>query len=695
MKTIKIAYILVALVIMLSLAGCGGSGGAAPAQIGDGQLKQMGGAVQGRSLSLSNTVTTIAGKRWSDGTGAAASFSDPRGVTTDGINLYVADMGNNTIRKIVIATGAVTTMAGMPGNAGAADGIGAVARFNSPADITTDGTNLYVADSQNYTIRKVVIATGAVTTLAGTAGIHGSVDGIGAAASFYNPSGITTDGADLYIVDSGNSTIRKVAIATGAVTTLAGTAGITGSADGIRSEARFNYPGGISTEGTNLYVADTFNGAIRKIVIATGAVSTLAGAAAGINAPSGVAIDGANLYVADLFDIKKVVIATGQVSTLAGTGAWGAADGVGTAASFYFPQAIASDGTNLYIADSGNNIIRKIVTATGAVTTLAGVANGDGSDGIGNSARFLYPNGITTNGTNLYVADYLNSTIRTMAIASGEVTTLAGTTGTLGSADGIGPAATFSGPGGITTDGTNLYLTDVNNHLIRKVMIATGAVTTLAGTAGVVGSTDGTGVAARFDRPCGITTDGLNLYVTDTDNGTIRKIVIATGVVTTLAGTAKTFGWADGAGAEAIFYRPFGITTDGKNLYVTDFNRTIRKVDIASQTVTTLAGSASSAGSIDGIGAVANFREPRGVTTDGTNLYVTDTCSYPSNICNNTVRQINISTGVVSTIAGTAGTEGTKDGVGPAAEFTFPKGITTDGTYLYLTDGYGTIRRIQ
>jgi sugar lactone lactonase YvrE len=249
----------------------------------------------------------------------------PFDITTDGTNLYVADSGNNTIRKIVIATGTVSTLAGTAGNFGFDDGIGAAASFDFPIGITTDGLNLYVSDTSNNTIRKVVIATGTVSTLAGTADITGtgnagSADGSGAAASFDTPGGIVTDGVNLYLSDSGNSTIRKIVIASGEVSTLAGSAGNAGSANGIGAAASFNVPSGITTDGTNLYLSDTANNTIRKIVLDSVAVSTLAGTA----------------------------------------GDSGSADGISTSARFDNPNGITTDGTNLYVVDSNNSTIRKI-----------------------------------------------------------------------------------------------------------------------------------------------------------------------------------------------------------------------------------------------------------------------------------------------------------------------------------------------
>lgn len=200
-----------------------------------------------------------------DGIGAAARFDTPMGITTDGANLYVADYGAHTIRKIVVATGVVTTLAGNAGSAGAVDGIGSAARFFQPSGITTDGTNLYVADYGNDTIRKIAIATSVVTTLAGSAGAAGGVDGSGSVARFNGPAGIASDGTNLYVTDYGDDTVRKITIADGMVTTLAGSTGSVGSADGTGGAAQFYLPFGVTDDGAKLYVVDYGNSTIRAV----------------------------------------------------------------------------------------------------------------------------------------------------------------------------------------------------------------------------------------------------------------------------------------------------------------------------------------------------------------------------------------------------------------------------------------------
>lgn len=339
--------------------------------------------------------------QYADGTGSGARFSDPQGIVVDPSgNLYVADTFNQVIRKITPA-GVVTTLAGTAGVMGSADGTGASASFQYPRGIVLDSAgNLFVADYANNTIRKITPA-GVVTTVAGTAGKSGGADGTGAAARFTNPWGLAIDGAEnIYVADSANQTIRILTPA-GAVTTFAGTADAFGSSDGAGANARFFSPQGVAVDTAgNVYVADTGNATIRKITPA-GNVSTLAGtaglsgysdgtgAAAKFNNPSDVAVDGSgNLYVADRSgDTVRLVTPLGVVTTLAGvSGYYGSSDGVGAAARFGFPQGIAVDGSgDVFIADSGNSTIREGV-ASGAPSI--GTPPLTQSVGVGNTVTF-------------------------------------------------------------------------------------------------------------------------------------------------------------------------------------------------------------------------------------------------------------------------------------------------------------------
>jgi sugar lactone lactonase YvrE len=243
-----------------------------------------------RKIAPDGTVSTLAGSATNrgnqDGTGANASFSSPGGVAVDSAgNVYVADAFNQTIRKITSA-GAVTTLAGSPGSRGEADGTGGAAQFNHPLGVAVDGSgNLYVADTFNDTIRKITPA-GGVTTLAGSAGISGGNDGTGIYALFNQPVGVAVDGSgNVFVADTGNATIRRVT-PNGVVTTLAGIAGIAGLSDGVGANALFNQPHGVALDGAgNVYVADTGNAAIRKIT-SNGTVTTVATTPANTVAPT-------------------------------------------------------------------------------------------------------------------------------------------------------------------------------------------------------------------------------------------------------------------------------------------------------------------------------------------------------------------------------------------------------------------------
>ena len=267
------------------------------------------------------------------------------------------------------------------------------------------------------------------------------------------------------------------------------------------------------------------------------------------------------------------------------------------------------------------------MTSTGVVTTLAGTVGVVGSaDGTGSAARFNYPYGVATDKTgNVYVADTYNSTIRKITSA-GVVTTLAGTAGAFGSADGTGSGARFNYPWAVTVDGAgNVYVADSYNYTVRKITPA-GAVTTLAGLAGNPGVIDGTGSGARFGYLYGIAVDNAgNVYVADYSSSTIRKITPA-GVVTTLAGVPGVAGSADGTGSAARFNAPFGIAVDSvNNVYVGDYNNHIIRRITPAGVVTTLAGVPGSYGIADGMGSAARFRYPAGIAiaSSGT-LYVAD-----------------------------------------------------------------------
>ena len=543
-----------------------------------------------------------------------------------------------------------TSLAGEPGVSGTADLTNGSARYFSPAGAAADSLgNLYIADQNNHTIRKIS-PTGKVTTLAGTAGISGSADGMGSAVSFRNPSAIATDRfGNVYVADQLNHTIRKIGFS-GVVTTVAGQPGQSGSTDGIGSAARFNNPCGIVADTSGvLFVTDRSNATVRRI---------------------------SN---------------SGEVTTLAGSaGQFGSTNGNGAAARFSSPLGIALlpgmavGSFTLFVSEY--SAIRKILP-DGTVTTFAGDSGISGSlDGTGSNARFTETKGISIDSSgNLYVVDSGNHTIRRIT-PSGVVTTLAGMPGVWGTTDGTGAAARFYFPAGITIYGNDLIVCDLVKQTIRRVTLA-GVTTTFSGVADMGGSADGSSRTALFSFPQGIAVDTAgNAYVADGNR--IRKIS-PSGTVATFAGTIAS-GSANGTATSATFNAPKGVAIDSAgNLYVADTgNNMIRKITPAA-VVTTLAGRTLPAGNIDGTGTNASFFSPTGIAvgTDGT-VYVAD-------LGNASVRRIT-SSGVVSTVAGSSGSSGSTDGTGSAARFRQPEGIAVDSAgNLFVADtGNHSIRKI-
>ena len=354
-----------------------------------------------------------------DGAGSVARFNSPFGLAVDAAgNIYVADSNNNSVRKITPA-GVVTTVAGST-SAGYADGTGNVVRFNNPQGLAVDSAgNLYVADTLNHVIRKIT-AAGVVTTIAGQAGSASYADGVGGAARFNFPRGVVIDGAgSLFVADTGNHVVRKID-STGTVITYVGSPTAAGSNDGSGLSSRFNQPWGLTIDATgNIFVADYGNATIRKI------------------APAAAT------------NVAPVVTTIAGLAPASNTVNTGSADGTGSAARFFQPGGIAADRAgNIFVADTYNFTLRKI-TSAGVVTTIGGKAGQRGAtDGLAAAALFSYPYGIAVDSTGLlYVADQDNSTIR--------------------SATALRPPAIATAPQSVTvTAGVGASLSVVANSLV-------------------------------------------------------------------------------------------------------------------------------------------------------------------------------------------------------------------------------------
>lgn len=713
-----------------------------------------GGAIR-RVAVETGTVETIAGRveepGFADGAGDAARLLDPAGLATDGATLWIADTGNHVVRRMIVATGEVSTVAGTPGACAAADGVGSAARFCDPGGVALAGARVLVADAGNDAIRALDSGTGSVSTLAGTLGSAGVSDGAAEAARLHAPAGLSTDGETLYVAQ--HRTVRAVALATGEVTTLAGSAWFPGGDDGPAPDARLGEVLAVAADGGFLYVADAANDAIRRVEIATGAVATLAGAprrqlpygAPLLDAPSGLAQapeeQGEILYVADTGNHvirrleRDLTTYHWRLSTLAGTpGARGAADGTGASARFSAPEGVAADAAAVYVADTGNHTIRKLDLASGAVTTLAGRAGEAGSaDGPGDAARFRSPGALTVGSGVLYVADTGNHAIRRLDLVSGDVTTLAGAAGAAGVEDGTGTAARFDGPAGIALAGNLLFVADTWNATIRRIDVATGGVTTLAGSPGQTGRVDGVGAAARFDRPTGIHakvySTTIVLEVADSGNDAIRWVDATTGGVGDWDGGTRGYPIPSRYRFQ-LAVQARGIALLRWGVVVADAGGHTIRLDDWVGTRSTIVGTELVAGHADGEGYNVPFGAAFGLACDGSAIYLTDVESasvrraslssgdvfwipddklsapaavavgasslYVSDTSWHQIFRVPRGGGAAVPIAGMPGWPGFEDGRGDLAAFSAPHGVVLDGPFLYVADTYNSaVRRVE
>jgi trimeric autotransporter adhesin len=662
------------------------------------------------------TISTAAGG--GAVTNAAAlgvAIPNPTGtaVASDGTLYYTA---GQSVYHLNPGAGTVTLVAGSgtPGFGG--DGGPAVsAQLSGPLGVALDANgNLYIADTGNHVIRRVDAANGSISTVAGnrTAGYSG--DGAAAtSAALYFPRGIALDAAgNLYIADTYNSVIRRAAIG-GTISTVAGSHSYGYGGDGGPAiSALLSNPQGVAVDAAgNLYIADTNNHVIRRVAAAGGTISTVAGnhsagysgdggaaTSATLKFPCAIALDVAgNLYIADSSNhtMRRVAAAGGTISTVAGNHSAGFSGdgGAATSAALYFPQGVAVDASGtLYIADTDNSVIRRVAAAGATIATVAGnrayAYGGDG--GPATSAALSNTHGVALDATgNLYIADTDNFVIRRVVAAGGSISTIAGNR-TIGYSGNGGPAtsATLAYPNGVAVDAAgNLYIADTNNHVIRRVAAAGGAISTFAGNHNAGYSGDGgAATSAALNFPAGLAIDAAgNLYIADTSNHVIRRVAVS-GTISTIAGNHSAgYSGNGGAATSASLNFPFGVALDASgNLYIADTsNHVIRRVAAAGGTISTVAGNHSAGYSGDGGAATsATLYSPQGVAVDASgNLYIADTL-------NSVIRRVAAAGGTISTVAGnhTAGYGG-DGGAASSAVLNFPQGIAVDGAgNLYISD---------
>jgi hypothetical protein len=682
-----------------------------------------------RKISPDGQVSTFAGsgaKGTQDGIGTAAIFNQPDAMTIDAIgNLYVGDDGNSIIRKITPA-GVVTTLAGANGLSGSNDGIGTFARFTGVGGLAIDinGT-LYVTD--NNTIRKVS-TTGYAIDKPLPAGLvfdptTGSITGIPSVTSpatdytitAYNTGGSSTTTINIQV--TGNLSfgpIQPMVYGAGDFDSAVSTSGtVTYTSDNLNVASIIANKIHIESVGTSKITASNGSTSITQPLTVTPAPLTIIAdnksRSAGANNPPLTMTFSGFAYGDNVLNLTSQPVASTSANTSSLPGSYpiiasGAIDSnyaisyiPGTitvlGGSFTAPAPIISYAATTVLpfgktinplspSNSGGAIP---ASSYGQVNTIAGKGGVGGAiNGSASQATFNQPYGITIDKAgNIYIAEQVNNLIRKITPA-GIVSTFAGN-GSSNSVNGTGTAASFYFPSGLTIDTAgNLYVAEQGFGLIRKIT-PQGVVSTFAGGGA---SLNGQGTQASFSGPIAVAIDKSgNLYVADTYNALIRKIT-PTGLVSTLAGIQRVQGTTDGPATSATFMQPSGITVDAiGNVYVSDLYR-LRKI-LPDGTVSTIAGNGT-IGSKDGMGSQATFSYLQGLATDRIgNIYVSDEGAE-------LIRKVT-QLGVVTTIVGTPYAYGTTDSIGKDARISSPSGMTIDtlGTLYFNDQGNNLIRKIS
>jgi sugar lactone lactonase YvrE len=607
--------------------------------------------------------------------------------------------------------------------------------ITQPQRVAVDGNGNVYFTASNAVFKST--SSGTLTLVAGTGRMGYSGDGGPAAlALFNNPQGIAVDhSGNIYVADTGNSLVRiitpdgNINLFAGTVlygVPVAGYSGDGGSAVGNAAQAggELDLPVGLALDAAgDLYIADSANNAIREVTVG-GNIQTIAGlgptqpgfsgdttaaAGANLNGPLDVAVDSNNnVYIADTnnANVREITASTGIINTIAGstaivTGAvvlaFGYAGDGGTAitAELAGPAGVAIDTTgNIYIATYADNRIR-VVNGKGIINTFAGNSgygfSGDGGPAL--SAQLSAPRGIgLDSANNLYLADRWNNRIR--KIAGGNISTIAGNGQANFGGDG-GPAtsAQLSYPDGVGIDHAgNIYFSDLLNNRVRMIT-PTGTISTFAGNglAGF-GGDGGAATSAELSQPAGLAVDSSgNVYIADSNNSVVRK-VNTQGIISTVAGTGGVEGYSGdgGAATKAALMAPLAVAVDASgNLYIADYYGWIREVNGSTGAISTIAGNGTNGYSGDGGQATAaQFYNPLGVAVDSSgNVYVADSG-------NGAVRMI--ANGIISTIAGNGTLSYTGDG-GPAsqAELSAVSSVAVDAQgNIYVADSSNNAIRL-
>ncbi len=649
------------------------------------------------------------------------------------ISYLIADTENHRIRRVDIATGLITTFAGN-GSAGHSgdDGLAINASMDKPRSVWAGAFGIvYIADTDNDCIRKIDAAE-TITTVAGIGRSQGfSGDGGDATnAQLDKPYGVWVDSSEnIYIADTNNHVIRKVDGATGIITTVAGIGkqnGYTGDG-GLATAAELNKPQGVYVDPSgNIYIADTENHVVRKVNATTGIITTIAGTGssgdtgdggaailAELNKPGGVFSDvSGNIYIADSDNhrIRKVDGSTGIITTIAGTGSsgdWGDG-GPAINAEINKPQGLWVDELgNILIADTENNHVKKIDSETGIINTVAGdgTASYSGDDGPATSASLKKPHGVCIHEAPapayLVIADPSNHRIREVNLKTGIITKVAGTLWSGYNGDNIDATwARLYYPFGVHVDAShNTYIADTYNHRIRKVDGKTGIITTVAGIGAKGFSGDGgPATNARLRYPFNVYLDSAgNIYIVDTYNYRIRKVDAATQIITTVVGDgAAKFKGDGGLATDASIMKSYDVAVDSAgNLFIADtHSHCIRKVDATTGIINTVVGQGGQAGfeGDGGLATDAKLNSPTGVYVDAAgNIYAADTK-------NDVIRKVDANTNIINTVAGNGTADFSGDGgLATLAQLDYPEAAWVDNSgniFIVDTDNC-RIRRVD
>jgi len=720
-------------------------------------------------------------------------------------NLYFADIVNSRIRKVDAATGIITSIAGNGGVGYGGDGGPATnAEFSSLQGVSFDAAgNLYIADEGNNRVRKINATTGIITTVAGngTAGFSGD-GGLATNAELDGPDAVVSDAAgDLFFSDLQNNRVRRVDAATGIITTVAGNGGVRFSGDGgAATSATLWSPYGVGLDGAgNLYIMDNGNNRLRKVTKTTGIISTVAGngaqgfggdggpaTSATLNAPGGdVAVDSAgDIYFEDSGNnrVRRVDGTTGIITTLAGDGApsYGGDGGPANLAELQSPSGLVFDSANnLYVGDTLNMRVRVVgalpvtspvalptfTPAAGSYATAQTVTIGDTTPGATiyyttngtapttNSTIYNAPITVASSETLEAIATattYSASTIATATYTVGQsviatTTTLSSSATSLSAGQTVTLTATVTAASGGTPAGTVTFYngaTSLGSESLNGSGVATLALTSAAGNYSIDASYGGSvpdapsvssppvtvtvttgpttspnmytyagngtagysgdgqlAIDAEFNSPDGVATDaGGNVYVADGKGNRVRRIDRATGVITTVAGTGvAAYSGDNGPAVNATLDLPFDLALDAAgNLYIADaWNACVRKVDASSGIITTFAGKCGFLGVAGNGGPAidALLILPMGLAFDAAgDLYISDSQW-------GVVRKVDAVTGIITAFAGAGGngTTGGDGGLATAAHFEWPEGLAVDSAQnVYIVDSIvSVIRRVD